>query len=179
MERNLFRYFLRIFGIGWVGVDLFFVLSGFLIGGILLDAKSSDKYFKTFYLRRIHRIFPLYYAWLALYILILVCGLYLGASRLESSSVDLVRVPRYLLYIQNWSASGSLFEYFWLGPTWSLAVEEQFYLVAPVLIRFLSVRSLTTVLVGTVLVAPLLRLLTFLFPPRFYFRCELYAVQSR
>ncbi len=165
MERNLFRYFLRIFGIGWVGVDLFFVLSGFLIGGILLDAKSSDKYFKTFYLRRIHRIFPLYYASLTLYILILVCGLYLGASRLESSSVDLVRVPRYLLYIQNWSASGSPFEYFWLGPTWSLAVEEQFYLVAPVLIRFLSVRSLTTVLVGTVLVAPLLRLLTFLFAP--------------
>jgi peptidoglycan/LPS O-acetylase OafA/YrhL len=121
----------RVFGLGWTGVDLFFVLSGFLITGILADARESPRYFRSFYLRRALRILPLYYGFL----LVLFT---LAAAWHE-------RVPPggqlwYWLHLQNFhSPSGPPLEFG--AHLWSLAVEEQFYLVWPAAMFVLSRRG--------------------------------------
>jgi peptidoglycan/LPS O-acetylase OafA/YrhL len=164
-EHTVFAKLVRGFGFGWAGVDLFFVLSGFLIGGILLEARNSDRYFKTFYARRIYRIFPLYYLWLLLYLVFLLGGIVLARWPQMFRAEDLLRFPRYLFFLQNLFSQNSVLELTWLAPTWSLAVEEQYYLVAPLLVRFLPTRTLTRFLLATVLVAPVLRALTNSFVP--------------
>ena len=157
---SLTHYAQRLVLMGWSGVDLFFVLSGFLIGGILLDARESRSYFSTFYLRRFFRIIPIYYLWTALYIL--VVSLASGFLLRHSNSGILPRpdffVYAHFLFLQNIipfpyaGVAGA-----WFSHLWSLAVEEQFYLVSPVLIRLLSGRSLKVFLFGVIAGAPLLR----------------------
>ena len=121
---------------GWIGVQLFFVLSGFLITGILVDDRGLPRFYKRFYVRRALRIFPLYYALLILY------GLLYATGVLEFRIAP-VSAYFYATYLQNWS---SLFlEKIppGLGPLWSLAVEEQFYLLWPLLIGKVSLRGST------------------------------------
>lgn len=139
------------FAMGWSGVDLFFVLSGFLIGGILLDERESPHYFKTFYGRRVLRIMPLYYVWIAIYFVI--AG-FLGNPETWRS------VPIYVLFLQN-SAKINHADLgtAWLGGLWSLAIEEQFYLIIPLLIRFLPRRRLVTLLWLAIVVVPVARVL--------------------
>ena len=83
----------------WSGVDLFFVLSGFLIAGILIDSARSTHYFRTFYTRRIHRIFPLYFGWLALF----YAGLFFGLDEKLRSHIFSASVPLWLypVFLQN------------------------------------------------------------------------------
>lgn len=144
--------------LAWSGVDLFFVLSGFLIGGILCDAKNSDSYYKTFYARRIHRIFPLYFLWVAIFLV----GLFLTGPESPSPlrslfNRDLPLWP-YFVFLQNFFMSAHRdFGAQWLRITWSLAVEEQFYLVLPWIVRTFTTRGLAIVTAASVLCAPIFR----------------------
>jgi peptidoglycan/LPS O-acetylase OafA/YrhL len=146
------------FRLGWTGVDLFFVLSGFLIGGILLGARDSPNYFKTFYARRFFRIIPLYYAWILIYVVLSVFGWNFLSSRVGSVQKIDISILAHFLFLQNFHEflKGTV-SFWWFSSTWSLAVEEQFYLVAPLLVRYLPKRALALVLVLVTFSAPILR----------------------
>ncbi len=166
---GLAKHVLAPLRLGWTGVDLFFVLSGFLIGGILLDARESSNFFETFYTRRLYRILPLYGA------VVLVC--FLQMTLIESRSGSHFsfmlqgRLPwlSYVFFVQNfWMAARNTFGTWGLGVTWSLAVEEQFYITLPLLIWLVDPKKLRKLLVGGVIAAPLLRtLLCILWPDKF------------
>jgi peptidoglycan/LPS O-acetylase OafA/YrhL len=157
---------LTALSIGWSGVDLFFVLSGFLIGGILLDAREAPNYFRTFYIRRIHRILPIYYLWIVIYGALVGGAVWLLPGRYPVAAKDLLQIPLYVLFLQNMHYTLTPFQRNWFSVTWSLAVEEQFYLLAPPLIRFLSLRRMVWVLTATICLAPMLRLLVFRYVPQ-------------
>ena len=152
---------LAAFTAGWSGVDLFFVLSGFLIGGILLEVRTSPNYFRAFYLRRVFRILPIYYLWTLLFGVVVLCGVRFFPGRLAATDHDLLRIPVQLFFLQNIFIGMPRFTWTWFVVTWSLAIEEQYYLLAPPLIRFLSRRAFAAALVATILLAPLLRFLLF------------------
>jgi peptidoglycan/LPS O-acetylase OafA/YrhL len=128
---------LRIFSIGYTGVDLFFVLSGYLITGRLLATQNEPHYFRKFYRNRILRIFPLYYV--VLIIFYAAIFLLTKKENFEKLSFYTAHWSNFFLFTENWS-----FIFFglpqepYLTHFWSLAVEEQFYLVWPFMIYFVS-----------------------------------------
>jgi peptidoglycan/LPS O-acetylase OafA/YrhL len=140
---------------GWMGVDLFFVLSGFLITGILLDTKLTEGYFKNFYIRRCLRIWPLYYA--VLLVIFLVVPL---VRHEEAMLVFQTASPRwsFFVFLQNFLVAKPTAAFSALGVTWSLAVEELFYLVWPLFVRFLPTNRLRWVAWGVIVCSPVLRL---------------------
>src|SRR5260370_10622164 len=129
-------YFQAAGRLAWSGVDLFFVLSGFLLGGILLGACESSNYFRVFYVRRFLRIVPIYFICLSAGVL-LTFFFYRGlAPRLSWMFERPITLTPYFVFLQNlWMAKRTTYGMFGLGVTWSLAIEEQFYLTLPLLIR--------------------------------------------
>ena len=128
---------------GWLGVDLFFVLSGFLITGILLDSKDKPHYFRNFYGRRALRILPLY---------LVVIGLEAIAYRGNGNFFLLC-----LFFGANFAALLRVGIPHGPGVAWSLAVEEQFYLGWPLVVRLASRRTLATICISIFLAEPVLR----------------------
>jgi peptidoglycan/LPS O-acetylase OafA/YrhL len=128
----------QAFSIGWTGVDLFFVLSGFLITGILYDARDTPHRLRTFYARRALRILPLYYGFV---LLLFAVPPLVGAAAYATPWRQ--QLP-YWLYVQNvWPMRGGALDF--AGHLWSLAIEEQFYLVWPLLVFTLSRRAMLRV----------------------------------
>lgn len=152
-QEMLPNYLWLVLSWSWSGVDLFFVLSGFLIGRILLYYKESPNYFKTFYLRRVFRIFPVYYLLLVLYV---------GAKAIGLSSQFPVLLNNplpdlpYFLYLQNFFMAHT-FGANALAVTWSLAIEEQFYLLFPLLLFYLPQKQLPKLFIGGIIIAPIIR----------------------
>lgn len=140
---------------GYLGVDLFFVLSGFLITGILIDSRNSPNYFGTFYMRRALRIFPLYYGLLAVSWLTVVFVTPEDKPLLTGHD----SMAWYWLYASNigmavkggWLASPT---WVGLGHFWSLAVEEQFYLVWPLVVYLTPTARLKRLCVVMVVASP-------------------------
>lgn len=126
----------RFLAFGWAGVDLFFVLSGFLITGLLLDAKDGPHYFTSFYMRRTLRIFPLYYG--------LLFTIFIALPAFHVHAYDEVGRGQWLfwLYLVNIHDAFTPLQNHSLYHLWSLAVEEQFYLVWPLLVWGLGRRAL-------------------------------------
>jgi len=148
----LIDLFLKVRNAGWVGVDLFFALSGFLITGILFDSLGSEHYFRNFYVRRVLRIFPLYYG--VLLILFLV---------FRPTWQDGRQLYVLLLYLQNtpfwWHGSQSAGIKDLTGHLWSLAAEEQFYFVWPLIVYWVrDRRRLLWIALGLALMAPISRM---------------------
>ncbi|MEO8367669.1 MAG: acyltransferase [Candidatus Solibacter sp.] len=141
-------------GVGWIGVDLFFVLSGYLITGILLDSVGQPYYYRKFIAARSLRIFPLYYAYLIL------C---LTLTYLSSYHRPLLSVRQFCLYgaylgnfdvarTSSWPAIDLL------SPLWSLQIEEQFYLTLPFIVAYATRKQLCVIFTGAVMLAFLVRL---------------------
>jgi peptidoglycan/LPS O-acetylase OafA/YrhL len=128
---------------GWLGVDLFFILSGFLITGILFDTKGADHYFRDFYIRRALRIFPLYLAVLA----------FLFFFRQNSAPFVLCG----LLMATNLAGLFGVPETLGGEALWSLSVEEHFYLIWPWVIRNSSLAAAMVISALVIIVEPAVR----------------------
>jgi peptidoglycan/LPS O-acetylase OafA/YrhL len=163
-EGPLIQYvFLFASQLAFVGLDVFFVLSGFLITRILLDTRHSQSYYRTFFARRVLRVFPVYYGFLIAYFLVVPRVVSWDTGDV---GVTLLQHLAYWTYLQNFWAG---FNYFgeqvaassFLHSTihiWSLSVEEQFYVLWPVVVRFCTVPALKWVCVACVLAAPVVRI---------------------
>ncbi len=139
------RVFMNVTQPGWIGVNLFFVLSGFLITGILVDSKDRPHYYRRFYTRRALRILPPYYALLILLLL------------LHTASAAFVGLS--FVYLANvTNLFGVACDY---GPVWSLAVEEHFYIAWPAVVRKLTTRHLVWAAMAIVVGVPALRAFSF------------------
>jgi len=142
------------------GVDLFFVLSGFLIGGILLDSKTQPHFFKAFWIKRIGRIFPVAYLVLVSYAAAIYVTQHFNITRFDDWLLAEYRPPLWTFATFTQSLPIALGGYGgprWIAMTWSLAIEEQFYLIFPFVVYFLPRKWVAVAAIVGICAAPVLR----------------------
>lgn len=154
-----FHYISNYFPFGWVGVDLFFVLSGFLITGKLVESLDSPSYFSSFYIKRILRVAPLYYAVLVVYFIVIPVFApdYISASLrslLNQQWYYWTFTENFVEAKNGWPPNASLNHF------WSLACEMQFYLFWPVIIKWIATdrRKRIFLILGLILFAIVFRI---------------------
>ncbi len=155
-------YFWRFCLAGDMGVDLFFVLSGFLITSILVTNIRAPGALKVFWMRRVLRIFPLHYAYLAMIIVVAFTTHLFASGSVPTSAVGWLGFALYLSNFVLLARGDSALEIIIL---WSLAVEEQFYAVWPLIVRRHSNRELARFAIVAIALAPLIRLGSAVFVP--------------
>jgi peptidoglycan/LPS O-acetylase OafA/YrhL len=141
--------------LGWCGVDLFFVLSGFLITGILIDARGSPRYFSSFYMRRSLRIFPLYF--LVVFLSFVVLPFFPRVHGVLVGPTDVSQWPYWTYLVNFMIAERDQFIHGVLDIAWSLAIEEQYYIVWAAVVWLLSPRLLGPLCALIVVTAAILR----------------------
>jgi peptidoglycan/LPS O-acetylase OafA/YrhL len=141
---------------GWLGVDLFFVLSGFLITGVLLKARQDRKYYQNFYARRALRIFPVYYL-AVVGALVIVPALHLGQGRASQGGYPWTVQIWFWLNLSNLLTAFHPLIVMPLTHFWSLAIEEQFYLVWPGCLRTFTTRGLIWLTAGLLIAGEVAR----------------------
>jgi peptidoglycan/LPS O-acetylase OafA/YrhL len=159
-------YTMKCLSLSWAGVDLFFVLSGFLIGEILMKNRESKNYYTTFFVRRSLRILPLFLLSASLFVVGLSLFKSSGNEGLEWLFSEAFPAWSYPTFLQNFfmASTGEMGPH-WMAMTWSLAVEEQFYLVLPFLIRVIHPIRLPIALFLLVASAPAIRTALYLLHP--------------
>jgi len=143
-----------VISLGFLGLDVFFALSGFLITGTLLDAKAAPGYFRAFYTRRILRIVPAY----ALVLVFILIALPHAFGR-SSWGLTGGQIASYWTFLTNVAIARHGFDAVVPGavPLWSIAVEEQFYLFWPIVVYFCGPTRLKQVCLAALVIAPLVR----------------------
>src|ERR1051326_8680661 len=162
----VFATHIDFIGVGWVGVQLFFVLSGFLITGILLDMRESlpsGEYFFKFYGRRFLRIFPLYYFYLGLMAVVAYLLIKLD-FRPNYMQIYFHQVPYAVFYVYDLFYRVPSFEPSqFLDHFWSLSVEEQFYILWPLLLLLVPQKGLKRLFISFIVLGAVFRLAWYLF----------------
>lgn len=166
----------KVTSIGWVGVDLFFILSGFLIGTILIQNKHSKNYFSTFYIRRIVRIVPNYFLLILIFLTLTAVPYFSDNYFLTGNNV--IPIWSYLMMVHNlFMAHLNNLGNIAMSVTWSIGIEEQFYIIFPFIVYFLKEKWLPWILGCAIILAVIFRMqYNNWIPPYVLLHCRMDAI---